>query len=91
MNDLEEFVASTDALIAQTATFIRESRERLVRDVQWLREKGIDLDALKAQADTRRALAESVESLFAARADPAPRESTRLRLFMHRKMLRRLV
>lgn len=91
MNEFEEIIASTDALIAQTATFIRGSRERLAQDAQWLRFKGIDLEALKAQADALLVNAQSVESLVGADADPVLQAQSNRKISAHRKMQRRLV
>lgn len=50
MSELEDFIAKTDALIAETSAFIQEARLQLVQAEQQLQSRGIDVDALKAQA-----------------------------------------
>jgi hypothetical protein len=51
MNELEEQIARTDALIAETSALIRYGRQKLREDGLWLMNQGIDLNALKDQVD----------------------------------------
>lgn len=73
MNELEEQIARTDALIAETSALIRYGHQKLREDEQWLLNQGIDLNALKDQADLEADAARNrpLETSIAADPDTA--------------------
>lgn len=66
LTELEELIAKTDAVIAETAALIRDGRRRMRQDEQWLQNLGVDLQALKDQVDAEAAAARNlpVEALM---------------------------